>query len=312
MNYPKLSIVIPLRPGGSAAVVLDSLKNTDYPKDKIETFVIEGPNPSAQRNEAIRKSSGEFIFFFDDDSFISPELLVRAIDTYKAYPGASAVGGPAVLYGDTYFQQAVTIILTSFIGVYKIRARYKPVGKTRHTNEDELISCNLSIRRSVFDKQAAFHEALYPNEENELISRLLKNGFKFVYNPKCIVNRRTDDNMGVFLRRIFSYGRGRMEQLFVSKSKESFLRLLPLVFFACFLLLLALEALNHKFHLLLLVYLYAAVVLSGSIYNTRAKPKLLPLVAALYIATHFTYAFGQVYGLFKILKKDAEDNKRIN
>lgn len=296
MDYPKISIVVPVRAFGSSDIVIDSLKKTDYPKELIETFVIEGQNPSYQRNEAIKKASGEIIFFFDDDSEVDPQLLKETIATYQKYPEVIGVGGPACLYGNTYFQKANIVILTSLLGVYKIRSRYSPVGKLRYTNENELISCNLSIKREVFDKEQGFNERLYPNEENELIHRLIKNGYKFIYNPDCKVYRRTDDSVGVFLRRIFSYGRGRMRQLFVGPSPISLLRLTPL-FFLLYLFILVLS-LNH--YLLIPFFLYLAVVVIFSIYNSRDRLEIIPMVFILYVFTHIAYGLGEAHGIVKI------------
>lgn len=99
MNYPKVTVVIPVRSLQESDIVINSLKKVDYPKELIESFVIEGTNPSVQRNEAIRKSSGEIIFFFDDDSEIDSQLFKETTITYQKHPEAIGVGGPACLYG---------------------------------------------------------------------------------------------------------------------------------------------------------------------------------------------------------------------
>ncbi len=304
MDYPKISIVIPLRHGGSAARALSSLKEADYPAELIETFVIEGNNPSRQRNQAIKNSSGQIIFFFDDDSCVNPALFKNAVATYRSYPDAVGVGGPAYLYGRTFFQQATIIIMSSILGVFKIRARYKAIGKIRYTSEDELISCNLSIKKEAFTDEFGFNEKLYPNEENELISRLQKKGRRFIYNPDCMVTRRTDDNLKVFLRRIFCYGRGRIEQFFVSQSALSLLRLLPFLFFGSLSILFFINRPIFK----LFFYPYIAIVLAFSIYNSRHKLKLFPLVVLLYIATHLAYACGEASAMAKILISKRKHN----
>lgn len=297
MQTPKISVVIPIRPDGNASIVLNALKNADYPKDLIETLVIRGQNPSLQRNEGIGRSSGDIVFFFDDDSSLNPDIFKQALKTFDEFKDAIGVGGPAYLEGSTYFQRATIIIMTSILGVYKIRARYKAIGKVRYTDEDELISCNLSIRRDIFNKEKGFNEALYPNEEDELINRLLKKGYKFIYDPCCIVSRPTDDTQFKFLKRIFSYGRGRMEQLFISPSPISLLRLAPL-FFLLYLFILVLS-LNH--YLLIPFFLYLAVVFIFSTYNSRGKLILMPIVFILYVLTHVAYGLGEAYGIVKIL-----------
>jgi len=293
MNYPRVSVVVPVRKGGSAKIALDSLKRIDYPQELIEVFVIEGDNPSLQRNEGIRKACDEIVLFLDDDSEVDPGLLKETMAVYQDYPDASGVGGPACLKGSTYFQQATIVILTSFLGVYRMRARYKPVGSVRYTNEDELISCNLSVRKGIFSKGPAFNGALYPNEENELIYRMQKKGCKFIYSPKCRVYRATDENLGSFLRRIFSYGRGRINQLFVMPSWASLIKLLPILFV---IYIFVLAFIRHPYFVVPLLW-YIAIILFFSVYNSGFRFKIMPIILGLYLATHLTYAVGEFFGI---------------
>lgn len=52
---PSISVIIPVRPGGMAQGVLESVAAIDYPEDRIEVLVAEGTQPSKQRNEAARQ-----------------------------------------------------------------------------------------------------------------------------------------------------------------------------------------------------------------------------------------------------------------
>jgi glycosyltransferase involved in cell wall biosynthesis len=98
----KVSIIIPTlgkRPDGLKRC-LDSIDNLDYPKDLVETIVIED-NPRLglpkRLNEGMRKSTGELIVFASDDTEFMPDcvrLAVEASDDYdlialntgKVYP----------------------------------------------------------------------------------------------------------------------------------------------------------------------------------------------------------------------------------
>lgn len=292
-TYPLISIIIPVRPGASARTAIGSIRKADYPLELIQTIVEEGLNPSRQRNEGIKKSSGEILFFLDDDSEIAPGLFKETVKTYQAYPDAIGVGGPAVLYGNTNLQKGIIAVLTSYLGVYKISARYAPAGHARYTDENELISCNLSLKREIFKKNNGFNDKLYPNEENELIQSLINQGYRFVYNPKCQILRQADSEIEEFLRRIFNYGRGRMEQLILNPSKTSFCRLLPLGFLIYLIILLSVP--NPYFYLPFFLYLGAVLVYSYR--SSKDRLKIFPVVAALYLATHILYALGELWGI---------------
>lgn len=294
MDNQRISVIIPIRPDGDAGIVLGSIKKANYPHDLIDILVIKGNNPSLQRNEGIRKSKAEIIFFLDDDSEVEPNLFKNSLSTYQRYPEASGIGGPAVLYGSGYLQQAIKIIMTSYVGVYKISSRYKPLGCIRYVDENELISCNLSLKREVFISKEGFNETLYPNEENELIKRLSKAGHKFLYNPECVVRRKTDEDIDKFLRRIFSYGNGRVKQLFLSPDKTSFLRLLPLLFLLYIIILLFFP----NPYLFLPFFIYLAAIATYSLHNSSYNHKLSALVFSLYAATHIFYGLGLLYGIF--------------
>lgn len=297
-SYPLISIIIPVRPGASAQTAIDSIQKADYPLELIQTIVEEGLNPSRQRNEGIKKASGEIIFFLDDDSEITPGLFKETVKTYLAYPDAIGVGGPAVLYGNTNLQNGVIAVLTSYLGVYKICARYVPRGQTRYTDENELISCNLSLKPEIFRKNNGFNDKLYPNEENELIQSLINQGYRFIYNPNCQILRQADSEIEAFLRRIFNYGRGRMEQLFLKPSKTSFFRLLPLVFLIYLSGLLFIP--NPYLYLPFFAYLILIAAVSAS--AAKKKLKIIPLVIALFLATHILYGFGEAFGIYTALK----------
>ena len=83
MTLPKISIVVPCEPQGPIHKVLASIKNTTYPKNKIEFFIARGKNPSKQRNLAIERCTGEYIFFFDADTTVPKDHLTKVIQEYQ-------------------------------------------------------------------------------------------------------------------------------------------------------------------------------------------------------------------------------------
>ena len=82
----------------------------------------------------------------------------------------------------------------------------------RRGTENELILANLSFRKSVFLGAGGFNENLYPNEENELLNKLTSGGKIFLYVPDAWLYRSQRPSFRAYLKQVFTYGRGRMDQ----------------------------------------------------------------------------------------------------
>lgn len=97
-KLPKISVIIPVKIGTTPTIALNSLKKVKYPKKLIEILIVEGNQPSRQRNEAIKKAGGEIIYFLDDDPFVYPNSL-RIIAKDLSDP-ETGVGEPSLTKHD--------------------------------------------------------------------------------------------------------------------------------------------------------------------------------------------------------------------
>ena len=302
MKFPTFSIILPRREEDSAEQAIQAILRSDYPPECLEIIETIGHHPSTQRNRAAAAAGGEVLYFLDNDSIVSPTLFRRVARHYADDNprGAIAIGGPNVTpAADSAFQQLVGHALSSPFAHANMAARYLPIGGVREAGEQELILCNLSIRRDVFLKEDGFNEQLYPNEENEFITRLRRKGYRFLYDPAAVVSRSRRTNMTAFLRQMFGYGRGRARQTVVEGgSLHSLLFFLPSA---------------------LLLYLLAAPVLiprlgwsgwfPGIVYGIGAAAsaffhcgwrqrqwKFVLLLPLCYLLMHVSYGLGLLYG----------------
>lgn len=210
-----LSIILPIQPGPTPRA-LERLDALDWPPDQLELLVARGMSPSAQRNAAAHAATGEILYFIDDDSLIPPDQLQRIVKSF-ADPSMVAIGGPSLTpEDDSFLQRCIGEVLGSLIGAGSVRARYCVVGEKRPSSERELILCNLAIRRSAFLAAGGLNEALYPNEENELLDRLKQQGGVVWYDPAMAVYRSQRETMRAFVYQMFRYGRGRGQQTRIS------------------------------------------------------------------------------------------------
>ena len=211
---------------------LDAIEALDYPREKIEVIIAKGKRPSRQRNMAAREACGEVLFFLDDDSVAPPDLL-RVNLSHYAEAKVAGVGGPALpLAPKNTVQAATDVVFASIFGDFRGCMRFAKRGPARPVSEDEVILCNLSVRRDVFEEAGGFHDALYPNEENALLQKILRmgRGRFFMYEPAAPIRRPRPATVGEFWRKVFGYGTGRLEQTLIQPSPICLLRLSAVLF----------------------------------------------------------------------------------
>lgn len=284
-----------MKPGGEVAALEDAARAT-YPADRFEVLVAYGRQPSVQRNMAAREATGEILYFLDDDSRVSPGFLDLAA-AHFADAKVAAVGGPSLTpASDSPLQRAIGTAFTSAVGGGGVRNRYRKSGVARYSSDSELILCNLAFRREIFLAHEGLDERLYPNEENELMDRLQREGYLLVHDPELAVRRSQRRTYSAFTKQVYGYGRGRGEQTLISGRLKP-VTLAPSLFLV-YALLFPLVA-TSVFALPMLGYL--AIVLAASVAGTvSAKdPRLLLWLLLVYPTLHLVYGAGVLRGLAK-------------
>ncbi len=307
MECPLLSVVIAVRPDQKLIHAVDSARRLDYPPDRMEMLVARGRQPSAQRNAAIRRARGDWIYFLDDDSMPCPgnaRRLLPHADDHRIV----AVGGPSLCPPDaSALELAFGAVMAHPLAFGPSAARYRATGVVRDSTEKELILCNLFMRRDVLLASGGFDEALYPNEENALMDDLLKQGRRLIYDPGLWVFRRPRPTFAAFTRMVFTYGRGRAEQIRLHPSMGSMINCAPSLF--C-LYLASLPWLPRWAWIGLALYMLGLISALGL---ERARPAdpaapVPPRVAwwktaGLIVITHLGYGLGFWRGLFTRLRR---------
>ncbi len=298
---PMISIIIPVKPGGRVSA-LAGVSGGDYPADFIEVLVVEGCQPSRQRNRAVAAVTGEYIYFLDDDSLVAPDFLQRAVRHY-ADPVVAAVGGPSLTPDtDSVLQHSFAMAFASVFGGGGMRNRYRRTGGVRATCDRELILCNLSFRRENFLDHGGLDERLYPNEENELLERIRRDGGRLIHDPDLAISRSQRPTFRAFCRQLYGYGRGRGEQTVLSGIVKP-ITFIPSIFF--FYILLLPLANKAVYYLPLLCYLILSLIMSVFEGIRSGRPHsalLLPVVFPLF---HLCYGLGMIRGLCSCKRKQA-------
>lgn len=229
-SLPKISINIPLVPGGSDKPVLEAIKSLDYPKKLIEIIVVEGKNVGKQRNKAINSSKGDIVYLLDDDSKIQQDALKIIAEEFTD-PKVAAVGGPSLVESNTKesFNDLVALTLSTRFGAARMRFRYsgQPSGDA---SEYKLIGANLALRKSAVKKVGMFNEQIYPCDETDILRRLQNADYKIKYNNNLFIFRDHRKSLIDLARQFFFYGTGRMKQIKRGFKLEYTFFLIPIMF----------------------------------------------------------------------------------
>lgn len=299
MNLPTITVIIPVKPGGYVKS-LEALKAVDYPRELLDVIVAEGRQPSVQRNRASKEAKGDILYFLDDDSVVPPDTFKIMASRY-ADPKVSAVGGPIITPDtDRFLQKGYGLALSSMFGGSSIRARYKKLGPEREATENDLILANLTFRREVFVGAGGFNENLYPNEENELMNKLQEQGHVFLYVPDAFIYRSQRETYKAYLKQVFTYGRGRMDQNFAHPEGFRPLHLAPALFLLYCVSLLFFY--NFIYFLPALLYLILCAIFSAASAYEGRNPLYFFIMPLLFLSLHLGYGAGFIRGIVKGLR----------
>lgn len=312
----KFTIIIPHRIGENIEKTLEGVYLSNYPKGNIEIFQAEGTHPTVQRNECIKQSSGDIVYFIDNDSIVSPDNIKEANIIFESDEQTAIVGGPAVHKVSSLIEMYIDKCMRSYYAVGPIANRYRfdNVGIKEGTDRD-VILCNLFVRRNVLFEAGLFNEDLYPNEENALIDKILSLGYKLIYNPKIMVQRPPRSNLKAYIKMLLNYGRGRFEQLFRDFNAKNLIFTLPSLFSNYILLSPIVLAVYYfskmdiiKFYFLPLLVYIIITTFAGILYafwdrGFLNKIRGVFIYPFMFFITHFFYGFGFFYGIIRIVSK---------
>jgi glycosyltransferase involved in cell wall biosynthesis len=236
-TLPRVSIVIAVGPYNDNLVEsIEACLHLDYPDYEVLVFPDEPfdwPDPrvrvvptgkfgpSHKRDMAMQEATGEILAFLDDDAYPVADWLTDAVRNFSR-PEVAAVGGPAVTPGsDNLRQQASGDIYASLLvgGSYNyryIQGRYREV--------DDYPTCNLLVRKDVFEKVGGFDTKYWPGEDTFFCLKIVRDlKMKIVYEPDAIVFHHRREVFAAHLRQIRSYAIHR--GYFVKRFPQTSLRL---------------------------------------------------------------------------------------
>lgn len=224
-SVPFVTIIVPTRDRAEDLDdCLSALSHLDYPFERLEVLVVDdgSVNPSAveevvrchaarlmtnesnqgpsySRNRAAREAIGEILAFIDSDCVADAGWL-RDLVPFFRWEKVGAVGGRTVGY---YTDSRLD--------------RYEEVSSPLDMGKDLVIesrgystfyvpTCNLLVRRSVYEELGGLREDLSVGEDVDFCWRLRAGGACLVYVPGGLVRHKHRDRLSAMLRRRADYG----------------------------------------------------------------------------------------------------------
>jgi len=181
---------------GSTDRTWDILKEYSDANDNLVCVRQKNSGPASARNRGVSISNGKIIFFTDSDCIV-PESWIKGLLKYFNGSSIGAVGGSL---------KPVTI--DSIIERFDQRRRENLYGNEKKF-VDALPTCNLAVRRSVFEEVGGFDESFkYASAEDyDLCYRIRDKGYAIFYDPEVAVLHYHSQNLKSLLKRGYIHGR---------------------------------------------------------------------------------------------------------
>ncbi len=219
-ELPTVAVVVPVfNERRYITRTLEHLLAQDYPRERYEVIVIDNGSTDgtldaiqqfpvrllheevkssyAARNKGIRESSSEYVAMIDSDCAAEPGWLTSLIEADR-YRGAGVVGGRVELSDPE----------KPTLGSFLFRTRYSGAAR-RHGIEKKgtAPTCNLLVRRCVFDKIGLFEPTISGGDFSFTFSAS-QNGHRTIFAEDALAWHPSDMETRAFTRRAFRIGHG--------------------------------------------------------------------------------------------------------
>lgn len=174
-----------------------------FQDDRITVEITGAVSPAKKRNRGAESSSGEILAFIDDDTRPHLGWLKAALKAFED-PQVAAVGGPSVTpASDAFWAQVSGAVYESWLMSGKERRRYLP---TEEQYVDDVPSCNLLVRRSVFKDVGGFATDFWPGEDTAFCLSLVKKGHLIRYVPSAVIDHHRRPSLNRHFKQLANYG----------------------------------------------------------------------------------------------------------
>jgi len=294
-------------PSDSWELLLVDGGSTDRTRERMQPYIeqhanirlLDNPHRTAPyaMNIGIREAKGEYICRMDAHSSFPADYVSTLLRYLNELPDAANVGAvcntlPA---NDSTKAKAIAIACRHPFGVGNSTFRTTTVNKPMPTDTVPFGFW----RKDIFDSVGYFNEDLTRNQDDEFNARTIQQGKKVYLVPELVVTYFARDTIGKTARMFYQYGLFKPLVNKQLKRPATMRQFVPMVFLVWLIIGLPFIFLHP---VMLIIYcasilLYVLCLTGIAVHNGNMY---LPAVFA---AIHFSYGFGYLAGIGKLLLK---------
>lgn len=308
-NYPHNSLEFIFVDGNSkdSTVKIIELYQNRYP-NLIK--VLSNPNRTAPyaMNIGIHAAVGKYIIRMDAHSEYSIDYIMQCVEHLKI-TGANNVGGIAETISNGYVGKTIALMLASKFGVGNSQFRIN--------GEDGYVDTVPfgAFPKDIFEKYGYYDERLTRNQDNEMNSRIRRNGGKIFLTSKIKFKYYCRDSVDTVLKMAVQNGKWNILTCYLCPGSMSKRHFVPFLFVMSLIFMVIYFSLPQRYYNVilnatliseLLLYIVLNICFS-TIISFKSDIKHLPLLLILFPSFHIFYGIGSILGLVNLIKMKGLD-----
>jgi len=215
---------------GEDLVTLQMLVAMAASRPFVKVLDLPGFCRGEARNEAMKAARGDWYCFFDDDTIVAPGHFWHLEELITEFSDAVVFGGGQTMdYENSgIFERTIYRVMASPFGSGPFISRFTPAQDTYLTASENLILCNLCVKKE-FLKSAglSFEGHLTSAEENLLLNKMAALGAHMVLSARLNIVHRRRTSLERFIRQVFGSGAGRAQITLYDRAGYNLFTLLP-------------------------------------------------------------------------------------
>lgn len=332
---PLVSITIPCRNEIKyISNLLNSILESDYDKNLIEIFVVDGMSDDGTReliekdylskyenikiidnfkqktpyafNLGIKKSVGEIVIILGARHIISKNYISEVVGCLCHREEIGCVGGVVKNIYENKISEVISKAMASTFGI--------GFNNFRAISKDSYVDTigSPAFRKSIFEDIGYFDERLTRNQDDDFSFRLIKAGYKILLKSNISIQYLVRASFYNLFKQYRQYG---YWKVFVSKKHKTVTtlrQLFPMLFLLSFPLFILLSLINLKFIYILLLEILSYLSLNFFFSSKGNGTNFIYIFKQMYTCflLHFSYGLGYLEGIFDFIILNKQPNEK--